>query len=232
MNQTFHKYNSFREKLKNKEFIVDKENSDEENIESPSRKDSSIKNEAVEDSQNKTENANNNNNTNKGANLKALFTGEWEEMQKKKEQELAKQNKKKIIAVENLPTLGNFSFPNEEKNFDILNNNNEENINDDYSNKIIEEKESKLIIENENKEINLISNANAIIVPGKKGNKKANAKKKFVNLDFGAKLGFQKEEEVNQNIDDMPEEDILVKNLVNKKPKEIKKSTLISKGKK
>lgn len=127
-------------------------------------------------------------------------------MQKKKEQELAKQNKKKIIAIENLPTLGTLNNLNTaiEDNLDWSKN--------DSSN-YFNPQDSKENLGNENKDVNLIPNtmnintANAVIFPNKKGGKKTNAKKKFVNLDFGAKLGFQKEEEDNQNIDDMLEED-------------------------
>jgi hypothetical protein len=227
MNQSFQKYNSFRDKLKNKEYIMENKNSDEENGDSLSRIDSSVINE-TEDSKEKVENKANN--INKSGNLKALFTGEWEEMQKKKEQEFAKQNKKKIITVENLPTLGNFNLPNEENNIQIINdalNNNPEKI------------QINVDVGIENKDVNLNSVANNInllnnggFVLCKKANKKTNAKKKFVNLDFGMKLGFQKQEEDTNNIDDLPEEDILVKNLVNMKPRETKKKYLTKKEKK
>lgn len=168
-------------------------------------------------------------------------------MQKKKELELTKQNKKKIIAVENLPTLGNFSNL---ENINMKQTAEEENNNLQNKIEIQENCDDTLIKQktnDENKNINigsLISNAkndlnndvvyfpNAVIVPSKKGNKKAVAKKKFVNLDFGSKLGFQKEEEDVPDGDDMLEEDILFKNLANKKSKEIKKSTLKPKGKK
>lgn len=104
---------------------------------------------------------------------------------------------------------------------------------------VINSKDVSNIIENTNSlnNTNLFPIDNDItlkpaMVSNKKG-KKTTGKKKFVNLDFdfGANLATQQEEEIDAEID-MLEEDILVKNLANKKAKENKGNKLIPKKKK
>ncbi len=227
--QSFQKYNSFREKLKNKEYL-DNKNSDDDASGLAIRKDSLAKNE-IEAEKKEEKNELEKKNVNK-SNLKSLFSGEWEEMQKKKEQEISKQNKKILIAVDNLPTLDNYftSNQNEEEN---------ENINNDK-----ESKDSLNPLENEDlnkqtniglsKIINPVKNTsldNQVIVSNKKG-KKTNAKKKFVNLDFTFNNNLVLENEETLIEEDLLEEDILYKNLANRKPKEMKSSAFVIKKKK